>query len=48
MLATSGDETAHHLPVERPALFRAEKVKLDDDGNAVREKASSGVELSPE
>lgn len=45
VLATSGDETAHHLQIEPPAVSRGKRVKLDDDGNVIHGEAFIGIEL---
>lgn len=43
--ATAGDENAHLLHFKRSAVSAAEVVERDDKENAVRRKASTGVEL---
>lgn len=48
VFATLGDETAHSLQIERPAISRADVVVLDGKGNAVRRETSYRVLLCRE
>lgn len=45
VFATPGNETAHPLHIERPAMSPAGVVQLDRKANVVRGKAGSGVQL---
>lgn len=44
-LATLDNGTAYRLEIGRPAMFCAEVLELNDEGNVLRAEPSSGVKL---